>query len=141
MGHHMLISAKMLFYEHSLRIPMVFMGPGIQQNSSFDEWLGTQVDLAPSILALAGIDAPAWMDGKSVISLLVSPEVATEQHEVVPGSTVRHLSAALTNAASRQARNSSYHIFYNQGPWMASDGRHKMEDWSDTWHGIAYRDS
>ena len=39
------------------------------------------------------------------------------------------------------ARNSSsYHIFYNQGPWMASDGRHKMEDWSDTWHGIAYRD-
>ena len=26
LGHHMLISAKMLFYEHSLRIPMVFMG-------------------------------------------------------------------------------------------------------------------
>ena len=135
LGHHMLISAKMLFYEHSLRIPMVFMGPGIRQNSRFDEWLGTQVDLAPSILALAGIDAPAWMDGRSVVPLLVSPQVAMEQREVLPGSTLRHLSLA-----SSQARNSSYHVFYNQGPWMASDGRHKMEDWSDTWHGIAYRD-
>jgi N-acetylglucosamine-6-sulfatase len=141
LGHHMLISAKMLFYEHSLKIPMVFTGPGIRQNSSFDEWLGTQVDLAPSILALAGIDAPAWMDGRSVIPLLVSPQVATEQHEVVPGSTLRHLSVSSHGPSRPAARNSSsYHIFYNQGPWMASDGRHKMEDWSDTWHGIAYRD-
>ena len=76
------------------------------------------------------------MDGRSVIPLLVSPQVAAEQHEVVPGSTLRHVSGA----PSRPARNSSYHVFYNQGPWMASDGRHKMEDWSDTWHGIAYRD-
>ena len=66
-------------------------------------------------------------------------QVAMEQHEVVPGSTRRHLSASL-RGHSRPARNSSYHIFYNQGPWMASDGRHKMEDWSDTWHGIAHRD-
>ena len=75
-----------------------------------------------------------------MIPLLVSHQVATEQHEDVPGSTLRHLSASLARAPSRPARNSSYHIFYNQGPWMASDGRHKMEDWSDTWHGIAYRD-
>jgi arylsulfatase A-like enzyme len=79
----MLISAKMLFYEHSLRIPMVFMGPGIRQNSSFDEWLGTQVDLAPSVLALAGIDAPAWMDGRSVIPLLVSPQVVATGASVI----------------------------------------------------------
>merc|ERR1719445_514954 len=56
LGHHMLPSNKFLLYEHSLRIPMVFMGPGIKPNSTLS-FLGTQVDLAPSILGLADINA------------------------------------------------------------------------------------
>ena len=42
LGHHMLPSNKFLLYDHSLRIPMVIMGPGIQPNSA-NEFLGTQV--------------------------------------------------------------------------------------------------
>ena len=42
LGHHMLPSNKFLLYDHSLRIPMVIMGPGIPPNSA-NEFLGTQV--------------------------------------------------------------------------------------------------
>ena len=42
LGNHMLKSAKMQAYDHSLRIPMLFAGPGIKRNSQL-EWLGTQV--------------------------------------------------------------------------------------------------
>lgn len=42
LGHHMLPSNKFLLYDHSLRIPMVIMGPGIKPNSA-NEFLGTQV--------------------------------------------------------------------------------------------------
>eukprot|EP01047_Picozoa_sp_COSAG01_P023450 COSAG01_NODE_1419_length_10368_cov_131.656344_7_plen_83_part_00 len=38
----MLYNAKMQFYDHSLRIPMLFSGPGIKHGSQFD-FLGTQV--------------------------------------------------------------------------------------------------
>ena len=51
LGQHMLPSNKFLLYEHSLRIPMLFMGPGIAAGSSID-FLGTQVDLAPTILSM-----------------------------------------------------------------------------------------
>jgi len=52
LGHHMLPSNKFLLYDHSLRIPMVIMGPGITPNSS-NAFLGTQVDLAPTMLGSA----------------------------------------------------------------------------------------
>eukprot|EP00663_Eupelagonemidae_sp_cell21sb_P002896 gene2896-3099_t len=86
LGHHMMVTSKMQFYEHSLRIPMLFMGPGIRRNSTFD-WLGTQVDLAPTILGLAGIDAPSYIDGKSFAPLLVNRETAAEQGERLPASS------------------------------------------------------
>ena len=38
----MLVTAKMQVYEHSLRIPTLFMGPGIEKNSKL-AFLGTQV--------------------------------------------------------------------------------------------------
>eukprot|EP01045_Picozoa_sp_COSAG04_P042879 COSAG04_NODE_13769_length_592_cov_1.722110_2_plen_72_part_01 len=69
----MLPSNKFLLYDHSLRIPMVIMGPGISPNST-NEFLGTQVDLAPTMLGLAGIATPPYMDGKSLVSLLVPPQ-------------------------------------------------------------------
>ena len=44
LGQHMLPSNKFLLYEHSLRIPMLFMGPGIKAGSTaIDDFLGTQV--------------------------------------------------------------------------------------------------
>ena len=56
------------------------MGPGIRKNSSFD-FLGTQVDYAPTFLALANIALPPYMDGADLVPLLVDPRVAAAQGE------------------------------------------------------------
>eukprot|EP01047_Picozoa_sp_COSAG01_P087600 COSAG01_NODE_20228_length_964_cov_1.880925_1_plen_55_part_10 len=50
---------------------MLFSGPGIKAGSRSD-FLGTQVDLAPTMLGLAGIPKPSYMDGKSLVSLIVT---------------------------------------------------------------------
>ena len=42
-------------YENDIRIPMVIRGPGIQPNSSFD-YIGSNVDVMPTILGLAGVE-------------------------------------------------------------------------------------
>lgn len=125
LGHHMLPSNKFLVYEHSLRIPMLFMGPGIKANSTFS-FLGTQVDLAPSILGLADINPPAAVDGKSVIPLLVSPTAD------IPASVKRHISKT-----PQIIRESSFFTYYNQGPWEVGT-RHPLDDWSNTYIGVRY---
>ena len=140
----MLASAKMQPYDHSLRIPMLFAGPGIKRGSQLD-WLGTQVDLAPTILALAGIPTPSDMDGRSVVPLLVSPATAAEQGEALPGSVSRTLERDASGAPMTRA--ASFHTYYNQGPWEvgadgsggAPSGTPRLDDWSNTWRALHYK--
>ena len=108
----MLATAKMQAYDHSLRIPMLFAGPGIKHSSTI-EWLGTQVDIAPTILGLAGIPTPADMDGRSIVPLLVSSSVAATQGETLPGSVSQTLARHVGEAPMTRA--ASFHTYYNQG--------------------------
>ena len=55
LGQHRLPSCKLNVYDHDIRIPMVIRGPGIKPGSTFD-FIGSNVDVAPTFLALAGID-------------------------------------------------------------------------------------
>lgn len=71
-------------YDFDTRIHLLVRGPGVKAGSTFAH-LATNVDFAPTWLGLAGIDAPADMDGKSMVPLLVDsadPSVlpATRQH-------------------------------------------------------------
>lgn len=72
-----------LFYEHgpdvhdaSLRVPMVWAGPGVQPG--VDGGLATLQDVTPTILAAAGIPAPQPMDGVDLLGG-VRPEVAVAE--------------------------------------------------------------
>ena len=61
-------------YDHSVRIPMVIKGPGIAAGSVFD-FPASNVDVAPTLLGLAGIDElSATMDGRSVLPMLMKAE-------------------------------------------------------------------
>lgn len=104
LGQHRLPSNKFLLYSHSLRIPMLVKGPGVPKGAELD-FLGTNVDVAPTILGLAGLDTPGYMDGKSIVPLLVT-DLGDDS---VPASVKRHLSTA-----SKPARTSSFHEYYNQ---------------------------
>ena len=89
-GHHRLAFGKFVFYEHSRRIPAVFAGPGIRVGSRFG-FLGTNVDVAPTILGLAGIAPVDGTDGRSMVPLLVSADTAAAQGGMLPPSVAGHL--------------------------------------------------
>ena len=61
---------KRQVYEWDTKIHLLARGPGIAAGSSFHQ-PGTQVDIAPTLLGLAGIKAPAVMDGKSIVPFLL----------------------------------------------------------------------
>lgn len=49
-----------------LNVPLLMRGPGIGKNS-VENRLVSLIDLAPSMLALAGESVPAWMEGRDVL--------------------------------------------------------------------------
>jgi len=70
-GEHGL-GGKWLLYEESIRIPIIIRGPGIADTSpgiKLDD-LVLNIDIAPTILDIAGIPIPAEMDGLSLYPLL-----------------------------------------------------------------------
>jgi arylsulfatase A-like enzyme len=70
LGEHGLI-AKRAAYEASIRIPLLVRGParGLEGGRRSDE-LVLNVDLAPTLLELAGVPAPVRLHGRSLVPLL-----------------------------------------------------------------------
>lgn len=70
-GEHGL-GGKWLLYEESIRVPIIIKGPGIPDKMSGKKLdkLALNIDIAPTILDLAGIPIPAEMDGMSLYPLL-----------------------------------------------------------------------
>jgi len=67
MGEHGFTS-KVLPYEESIRVPMIVAGPGTAPR--VDKHLVLNVDLAPTMLDLAGLPVPEAMHGASLVPLL-----------------------------------------------------------------------
>jgi arylsulfatase A-like enzyme len=65
MGLHRIRQAKGSPYVESHEIPFVVRGPGVPAETSFKE-LAANIDIAPTVLDLAEVKVPSWMDGKSL---------------------------------------------------------------------------
>ena len=65
MGLHRMKSPKGSPYLESHEVPLVVRGPGVPAGTSFDR-LVANIDIAPTVLDLAGVRVPSWMDGRSL---------------------------------------------------------------------------
>jgi arylsulfatase A-like enzyme len=69
MGLHRVRGAKWTPYTEAHEVPFAVRGPGVPRGKSFDD-LVTNTDIAPTVLDMAGLSAPAWMDGASFAPFL-----------------------------------------------------------------------
>jgi len=67
-GHHGLMG-KQNMYDHSVRVPLMVVGPGIKKNSKIDSPVYLQ-DIMATTLELAGVDKPDYMDFNSLLPLI-----------------------------------------------------------------------
>jgi N-acetylglucosamine-6-sulfatase len=69
LGEHGLID-KRHAYEESMRIPMLAYAPRLIRPGRVIDQMVRNIDIAPTVLDLAGLDDTAGMDGRSILPLL-----------------------------------------------------------------------
>jgi arylsulfatase A-like enzyme len=70
MGQHRLRPQKATPYEEDLRVPFVVRGPGVPAGETLSGYLSGNVDIAPTLAELAGVEIPHFVDGRSLAPLL-----------------------------------------------------------------------
>jgi N-acetylglucosamine-6-sulfatase len=75
-GEHRLLGGKFLAYEPSTHLPFLIRGPGIKPGSESGEIVGN-IDIAPTILELAGVKPDKSVDGRSMKPFFEDPNLRT----------------------------------------------------------------
>ena len=75
LGQHGLYD-KRLILETSMRMPFLVRYPGLIKAGSVNRDLCMNVDIAPTLLELAGVEVPVAMQGRSMMPLLKGKQVA-----------------------------------------------------------------
>ncbi|MEO6916565.1 MAG: sulfatase [Chitinophagaceae bacterium] len=73
-GEHGLID-KRTAYEESIRVPLLARCPGLIKPATVVKQMVLNLDIAPTILELAGVKKPAQMQGSSFVALLQNKSV------------------------------------------------------------------
>ncbi len=127
--------AKANCYEYGIHMPLAIMwGNKIKGGRTVDD-LVSLVDMAPTFLAAAGVDAPEiiGMAGKNLLTLLTSKKsgIIDESRQAVYSSRERHSSSRWNNQGypQRAMRTPNYLYIWNIQPdrWPAGDPQ-KYED-------------
>ena len=75
MGEHGLIDKRNM-YEESQKVPMLVYAPGMNLQEHVLEQVIQNIDVAPTILDMAGIKKPSQMQGQSFLPLLQNKKIA-----------------------------------------------------------------
>jgi arylsulfatase A-like enzyme len=77
-GEHRLTGGKFLAYEPSTHLPFLMRGPGIKPGTETGQ-LAANIDIAPTVLELAGVSADKSIDGTSLYPFAHDPALRTRR--------------------------------------------------------------
>lgn len=75
MGDYRLMPGKMTAFDTDIHVPLIVTGPDVPAGRTINE-IVENIDLCPTFVELAGAQAPATVDGHSLVSLLHGLPVA-----------------------------------------------------------------
>jgi arylsulfatase A-like enzyme len=84
LGEHRIPDNKYYPYEESIRVPLLIRGGGFPAGRTVAQPV-SNVDLAPTIVALAGAHAGRGMDGRPLLPLALDPNLAKDRALLIEG--------------------------------------------------------
>ncbi|WP_280337807.1 sulfatase family protein [Salinicola acroporae] len=73
-------SQKWNMYEASVHVPAIVWGPKFVRGNQRIEGLTSLMDLGPTVLELAGVEPPVWMEAQSLLPALQGKAWAGREH-------------------------------------------------------------
>ena len=89
LGQHRLPMGKQTAYETDINVPLVIRGPGVAAGQTRSE-IASNIDLAPTFAAWAGVTSPSNVDGRSLTPLLS----ATPPADWRTATLIEHMNSA-----------------------------------------------
>jgi arylsulfatase A-like enzyme len=134
-GEHRLTGGKFLAYEPSTHLPLLIRGPGIKPNTSTGE-LAANIDIAPTVLELAGVKPDKSIDGRSLVPFIRDPSLRTRRpllfESFVQTNDVEENGGGPASApASVAAGSTGGGASVNQRPaWLDRRDRRQQRQWN-----------
>ena len=109
-----LLRGKGTLYDMGIHVPLIVAGPGVKAGLSSDA-LVSGINIAPTVLALAGLDKPAEMTGQSFLPALQGETYGG--HDYIFATRVPHGSSLPMNTGAfdlaRTVFDKRYKLIYN----------------------------
>jgi arylsulfatase A-like enzyme len=77
LAQHRLPAGKNSAYEEDIRVPLIVRGPRVPARGVVEQ-LAVNIDLAPTFAELGGVEAPDFVDGRSLVRFLRGREPSNE---------------------------------------------------------------
>lgn len=130
---------KRWMYEESIRMPLIVHYPPMIKEASNNDWLINNTDYAPTLLELAGVKKPDYMQGKSFVGALKGKKEPKDWRQATYYRYWMHMAHKHNNPAHFGIRTKNYKlIFYYGTDYTDVHGDKKVEDkdgnryWKDT---------
>ena len=114
LGEHDLMDKRWI-YEESMRMPFIVYWPGSIPKGSVNTWLINNTDFAPTLLDLAGVSTPGYMQGRSFAAALKGAEQPEDWREATYYRYWMHLAHALAVPAHFGIRSDRYKLVFFYG--------------------------
>jgi arylsulfatase A-like enzyme len=88
LGEHRIPGGKVEPYEVANHVPFLVRGPGIDPGTVVDD-VTSQVDFAPTVLSMAGVEAPAPLDGIDLLPRLTTDAPLTRDGALIEATNVQ----------------------------------------------------
>ena len=79
---------KTVFYDESVRVPLIVSWPGRTPLATCDKLVNTGIDILPTMMECAGIDQPDALPGRSVLPLALGKPEASWRDHLVAGNNL-----------------------------------------------------
>jgi uncharacterized sulfatase len=126
LGEHDFIDKRWM-YEESLRMPLIIRYPKLIEPASKNNWIINNTDFAPTILELAGLPKPTYMQGESFLKALKGEPKPIEWRQGHYYRYWMHMAHNLNNPAHFGIRTDRYKLIFFYGTDYLKTGEEKND--------------
>jgi arylsulfatase A-like enzyme len=114
LGEHDLMDKRWM-YEESIRMPFIVHWPAGVEKGRVNDWMIDNTDFAPTLLSLAGVRTPSYMQGRSFAEALKGKPCPADWRQAIYYRYWMHMAHALAVPAHFGLRSERYKLIFFYG--------------------------